>query len=200
MWWSLEAGKEQFTTWREVSVVYHEGVPGHHLHAIVVLTADELNRYQRMMSFVDGHSEGWALYAERLMYELGYLSDDGALFGMLAEQLLRAARVIVDIGMHLESTIPAGTGFHEGQRWTPELGLEFLLTRALTEPARARFEIDRYLGWPGQAPAYKLGERGWLAARTACRKLTSSHLSARRDSSARSCKKRNRPGRPMTAS
>ncbi|MFJ2835973.1 DUF885 domain-containing protein [Nocardia sp. NPDC087230] len=169
MWWSLEAGKEQFTTWREVSVVYHEGVPGHHLHATVVLTADELNRYQRMMSFVDGHSEGWALYAERLMYELGYLSDDGALFGMLAEQLLRAARVIVDIGMHLESTIPAGTGFHEGQRWTPELGLEFLLTRALTEPARARFEIDRYLGWPGQAPAYKLGERGWLAARDEAR-------------------------------
>ncbi|MET9212608.1 MULTISPECIES: DUF885 domain-containing protein [unclassified Nocardia] len=169
MWWSLEAGKERFSTWREVSVVYHEGVPGHHLHAITVLTADGLNRYQRMLSFVDGHSEGWALYAERLMRELGYLSDDGDLFGMLTEQLLRAARVIVDIGMHLELTIPAGTGFHEGERWTPELGLEFLLTRALTEPARARFEIDRYLGWPGQAPAYKLGERGWLAAREEAR-------------------------------
>ncbi|MFD4430880.1 DUF885 domain-containing protein [Nocardia sp. NPDC058497] len=170
MWWSLEPGKEQFTTWREVSVVYHEGVPGHHLQvATAVLAADTLNRYQRMLSFVDGHGEGWALYAERLMHELGYLSDDGNLFGMLCEQLLRAARVIVDIGMHLELEIPAGTGFHEGERWTPDLGLEFLLTRTLTEPARARFEIDRYLGWPGQAPAYKLGERGWLAARDEAR-------------------------------
>jgi uncharacterized protein (DUF885 family) len=166
MWWSLPADKHEFTVWRETSIVYHEGAPGHHLQiATAVNQAEKLTKYQRMMGFVSGHGEGWALYAERLMQDLGYLSDDGDLLGMLAGQLFRAARVIVDIGMHLEFDIPAGTGFHEGETWTPELGLEFLLTRTVAEPAMSRAEIDRYLGWPGQAPSYKLGERLWLAAR-----------------------------------
>lgn len=170
MTWSVEPGKEDFATWREVSTVYHEGVPGHHLQiATAVHEADSLNTYQRLMSFTSGHGEGWALYAERLMQELGYLDDDGDLFGMLAQQLFRAARVVVDIGMHLEWEIPAGTDFHEGERWTPDLGLEFLLTHTLADEATARDEIDRYLGWPGQAPAYKIGERLWLTAREEAR-------------------------------
>jgi uncharacterized protein (DUF885 family) len=103
------------------------------------------------------------------MRELGYLDDDGDLLGMLDAQLFRAARVVIDIGMHLELEIPAGTGFHEGERWTPELGLEFLLDRTISDPAHARDEIDRYLGWPGQAPSYKVGERVWLAGRDAAR-------------------------------
>ncbi|MGH3877852.1 MAG: DUF885 domain-containing protein [Actinophytocola sp.] len=166
MWWSLPPDKDEFTTWREVSVVYHEGVPGHHLQ-IATATAEskQLNKFQRLFAWVPGHGEGWALYAERLMREFGYLSDDGNLLGMLAENLFRAGRVIIDIGMHLRLEIPRGTGFHEGERWTPELGLEFMLTRTITEEALVRDEIDRYLGWPGQAPAYKLGERLWLAAR-----------------------------------
>jgi uncharacterized protein (DUF885 family) len=171
MWWSVPAGKEEFTTWREVSTVYHEGVPGHHLQiATTVLQADSLNKYQRLMSFTSGHGEGWALYSERLMKDLGYLDDDGNLLGMLSEQLFRAARVVVDLGMHLEYEIPAGTGFHEGERWTPELGLEFMLTRTITDAAHVHDEIDRYLGWPGQAPAYKIGERLWLAAREDARR------------------------------
>ncbi|WP_091296822.1 DUF885 domain-containing protein [Amycolatopsis xylanica] len=170
MWWSVPADKEEFSTWREVSTVYHEGAPGHHLQiAIAVAEASSLNKYQRLMGFTSGHGEGWALYAERLMQDLGYLDDDGDLLGMLAEQLFRAARVIVDIGMHLEYEIPAGTGFHEGERWTPDLGLEFMLTRTITDEHHVRDEIDRYLGWPGQAPAYKLGERLWLAARDEAR-------------------------------
>ena len=170
MWWSLEAGREDFVTWRETSTVYHEGVPGHHLQiATSVYQAETLNRYQRLMAGTSGHAEGWALYAERLMRELGYLDDDGDLMGMLDAHLFRAARVVVDIGMHLELPIPKGTGFHEGERWTPDLGLEFMLTRTLSEPALVRDEIDRYLGWPGQAPSYKLGERLWLAARDAAR-------------------------------
>ncbi len=181
MCWSVEPGKEDFATWREVSTVYHEGVPGHHLQiATAVREADALNQYQRMMSFVSGHGEGWALYAERLMQELGYLSDDGDLFGMLSQQLFRAARVIVDIGMHLEWEIPAGTDFHEGERWTPDLGLEFLLTRTVTDSATARDEIDRYLGWPGQAPAYKLGERLWLAARDEARERAGAAFDAKK--------------------
>jgi uncharacterized protein (DUF885 family) len=164
MWWSVAAGKEEFSTWREVSTVYHEGVPGHHLQIGTAVGTPGLNRFQRLLCFVDGHGEGWALYAERLMREFGYL-DDGNLLGMLNKSLFRAARVIVDIGMHLKLEIPAGTGFHEGERWTPRLGLEFLHTRTLAEPAHVVDEIDRYLGWPGQAPAYKLGERLWLSMR-----------------------------------
>lgn len=170
MWWSLPAGRDEFVTWRETSTVYHEGAPGHHLQiATAVDQSAGLNKYQRLMAFTSGHAEGWALYAERLMEELGYLSDDGDLLGMLSEQLFRAARVVVDLGMHLELEIPAGTGFHEGERWTPDLGLEFMLTRTITDPAHVRDEIDRYLGWPGQAPAYKIGERLWLAARAEAR-------------------------------
>ena len=166
MWWSVPADRTEYSTWRETSTVYHEGVPGHHLQiATAVYQADTLNRFQRLMSGTSGYCEGWALYAERLMRELGYLGDDGDLMGMLDAHLFRAARVIVDIGMHLELEIPAGSGFHPGERWTPELGLEFMLTRTITDPHHVHDEIDRYLGWPGQAPSYKLGERLWLTAR-----------------------------------
>lgn len=166
MWFSVEQGRESFPIWRDITTVYHEGVPGHHLQiATATYQRDTLNDFRRMMAGTSGHCEGWALYAERLMRELGYLDDDAALLGMLDGQLFRAARVVVDIGMHLELVIPAGTGFHEGERWTPELGLEFLLDRTITDAAHCRDEIDRYLGWPGQAPAYKVGERVWREGR-----------------------------------
>ncbi|MEV7084608.1 DUF885 domain-containing protein [Streptomyces sp. NPDC093085] len=164
MWWTLPGTRHPLPTWREASTVHHEGVPGHHLQIGTAVTAPGLNRFQRLLCFIDGHGEGWALYAERLMREFGRL-DDGHLLGMLTKSLFRAARVVVDIGMHLKLEIPAGTGFHEGRRWTPELGREFLRTRTLMDPVRAVDEIDRYLGWPGQAPAYKLGERLWLSLR-----------------------------------
>ena len=170
MWWAVETGREVFSTWRETSVVYHEGVPGHHLQiATAVYRKDSLNDFQRLLAGTSAHWEGWALYAERLVRELGFLRSEGQLLGLLESQMFRAARVIVDIGMHLELEIPVGTGFHEGERWTSELGLEFLLTRTITDPAHCRDEIDRYLGWPGQAPSYKIGERVWLAGRDAAR-------------------------------
>ena len=170
MWWSVESGKSTYPVWRDVTTVYHEGVPGHHLQlATAVLERSRLNDFQRLMATTAGHAEGWALYAERLVRELGYLTDDAHLLGMLDGQLFRAARVVLDIGMHLELTIPAGTGFHEGETWTPALGLEFLMTRTLNDDQYCRDEIDRYLGWPGQAPAYKVGERVWLRARDAAR-------------------------------
>jgi len=170
MWWSVPADKRDFSTWREVTTVYHEGAPGHHLQCALALhAAAKLNTFQRMFCWVSGHGEGWALYAERLMRELGYLEDGGDLLGMLDAQLFRAARVVVDLGMHLELPIPAGYGFHDGERWTPELGLEFLLQRTITDADHVRDEVDRYLGWPGQAPSYKLGERLWLSARDEAR-------------------------------
>jgi uncharacterized protein (DUF885 family) len=171
MWWAVEPGREVFSTWRENSVVYHEGVPGHHLQiATAVYRRNSLNDYQRLLAGTSAHAEGWALYAERLVRELGYLANDGQLLGLLESQMFRAARVIVDIGMHLELVIPTGTGFHEGERWTPALGLEFLLTRTITDPAHCRDEIDRYLGWPGQAPSYKIGERVWMTGRDEARR------------------------------
>ncbi|MEV8375980.1 DUF885 domain-containing protein [Kribbella sp. NPDC056861] len=168
MWWAVPAGIEDFATWREVTTVYHEGVPGHHLQVgQTMLRADLLNRWQRVGCWVSGHGEGWGLYAERLMEELGYLDEPGARFGMLDAQGFRSARVIVDIGMHLELEIPRDNpfGFHPGETWNADLGLEFLRGHSRMESAFLKAEVNRYLGWPGQAPSYKLGERIWLQAR-----------------------------------
>jgi uncharacterized protein (DUF885 family) len=168
MWWAVPQGVEEFSTWREVTTVYHEGVPGHHLQiGQTYVRAELLNRWRRILAWSSGHGEGWALYAERLMDELGYLADPGDKLGMLDGQAFRATRVIIDIGMHLELEIPRDNPFDfaPGQRWTPELGWEFLRAHCRVEEKSLRFELNRYLGWPGQAPAYKLGERAWLAAR-----------------------------------
>lgn len=170
MWWAVPGDVDEFSTWRETTTVYHEGVPGHHLQiAQAAYRRDLLNRWQRSLCWVPGHGEGWALYAERLMADLGYLDDPGDRLGMLAAQAFRATRVIIDIGMHLELRIPAGTGFHEGATWTPKLGWEFLLAHGYLDEPTLRYELDRYLGWPGQAPAYKVGERIWLQARDEAR-------------------------------
>jgi len=168
MWWAVPEGITEFSTWREVTTVYHEGAPGHHLQVSqTMLRADLLNRWRRLLCWCSGHGEGWALYAERLMDELGYLEDPGDRLGMLDGQALRAARVIVDIGMHLEYEIPRDNpfGFHPGERWTPQLGWEFLRAHTRMADEVLRFEWKRYLGWPGQAPSYKVGERIWMQAR-----------------------------------
>jgi uncharacterized protein (DUF885 family) len=168
MWWSIPEGVTTFHPWREVTTVYHEGVPGHHLQcAQTMYRQDLLNRWQRSMCWVSGHGEGWALYAERLMDDLGYLEDPADKLGMLDAQGFRSARVIIDIGMHLELEIPRDNpfGFHPGERWTGELGLEFMRQHARMDDATIVFEVNRYLGWPAQAPSYKVGERIWLQAR-----------------------------------
>jgi uncharacterized protein (DUF885 family) len=168
MWWSVPDGIDEFATWRETTTVFHEGVPGHHLQGAQTMFRKELlNRWQRLVCWVSGHGEGWALYAERLMDDLGYLADPGDKMGMLDGQSFRAARVIVDIGMHLELEIPKDNpfGFHPGETWTPALGLEFMREHCLMEDEYIQYEVLRYLGWPGQAPSYKVGERIWLECR-----------------------------------
>jgi uncharacterized protein (DUF885 family) len=168
MWWAVPQGIDSFATWQEVTTVFHEGAPGHHLQvAQTVVRAELLNRWRRLICWNSAHGEGWALYAERLMDELGYLDDPGERLGMLESQAFRAGRVIVDIGMHLELEIPSDNpfGFHPGQRWTPELGWEFMRAHSSVPDENLRFELNRYLGWPGQAPSYKVGERIWLQAR-----------------------------------
>lgn len=163
--WYPTLGKTVFPLWGEVSICYHEGVPGHHLQiAQVRYLADRLTRYQRMAG-VSGHAEGWALYAERLMDELGYLEQPEYRLGYLRAQVMRAVRVVVDIGMHLELRIPDDERFHPGATWTPELGSAFVDQRSCFPSDFMASEIDRYLGWPAQAISYKLGERVWLDGR-----------------------------------
>ncbi len=168
--WYPTLGKTRFPLWREVSVCYHEGVPGHHLQIGQLLhTGERLDRYQRLAGRTSGHSEGWALYAERLMGELGYLDQPAFELGMLAAQAMRAVRVIVDIGMHLELSVPADEDYHPGERWTPELALPFVIERSRFPADFMASEVDRYLGLPGQAISYKVGERVWLEGRDAAR-------------------------------
>jgi uncharacterized protein (DUF885 family) len=164
MWWSLPEGVTDMTTWRETTTVFHEGVPGHHLQiGQTVANAQRLNRWQRLLAWCPGHGEGWALYAERLMAELGFLDDPGDRLGMLDAQELRAARVVLDIGVHLDLPIPPGRA--TGDRWTYDVALAFLRAHVNMEDAMRVDELHRYLGWPGQAPVYKVGERVFLTCR-----------------------------------
>jgi uncharacterized protein (DUF885 family) len=164
MWWSVPEGEDSFTTWSETTTVYHEGVPGHHLQcSTAVYRRELLNRWRRLICWVSGHGEGWALYAERLMDELGYLGDPGDRMGMLDAQRMRAARVVFDIGVHLELEIPERWG---SGTWTPEKGYDFLRANLEISEGQLDFEFHRYLGWPGQAPSYKVGQRLWEQIRS----------------------------------
>ncbi len=168
--WYPTGGKTAFPLWREVSIAYHEGVPGHHFQIATNLTlADELSRYQRLMAGTSGYVEGWALYAERLMGELGYLENPDYYMGMLDAQALRSIRVVVDIGMHLGLEIPADSDFHPGEVWTGDLALQFMRDRVHFPADFVASEVDRYLGFPGQAIRYKVSERVWLEAREAAK-------------------------------
>ncbi len=168
--WLPTLGQTSFPLWNLLSTWYHEGVPGHHLQlAQWMLVSDQLSLYQTSAGQVSACSEGWALYAERLMDELGYLTAPGARIGYLDAQMMRAIRVIVDIGMHLELPLPAGAPMAPGQRWTAELAREFFLAHSGRPAGFISSEIDRYLSAPGQAISYKLGERAWLAGRDAAR-------------------------------
>ncbi len=156
MWWSVPEGVTEFDTWRELTTVYHEGVPGHHLQVGQATYNKSLLNSWRRQNWTSGHGEGWALYAERLMEQLGYLDDPGDRLGMLDGQRMRAARVVLDIGVHLEKPLPDGTG-----TWTGDYAFGFLGRNVTMNEGFVRFEVNRYLGWPGQAPSYKVGQRIW---------------------------------------
>lgn len=160
MWWSVPHGVDTFHTWQETTTVFHEGVPGHHLQiGRAVVRADQLNRWRRLGCFVSGHGEGWALYAERLMAELGWLDDPGDHIGMLDAQRFRAARVVIDIGVHCGMTAP------DGAVWDVDKAWQFLVSHSAMNEEHLQFELDRYLGWPGQAPSYAIGQRIWQRLR-----------------------------------
>ena len=157
MWWSVPDGVNEFDTWRETTTVYHEGVPGHHLQiAQQVYNRAELNSWRRLASWCSGHGEGWALYAERLMADLGFLNDPGDRLGMLDGQRMRAARVVLDLGVHLGKKKLDGSGV-----WDFDYALDFMGKNVNMSPEFVNFEVHRYFGWPGQAPSYKIGQRIW---------------------------------------
>lgn len=162
--WFPTMGRKTFGWWNIVSTWYHEAVPGHHLQvATTKVNTERLNRFQRNRVWVSGYGEGWALYAERLMDELGAFEDPGFEMGYLSAQGLRAARIIVDIGMH------CGYKDFNGEKWNAESAFKLLHERALLDEISARSEVDRYLGWPGQAISYKVGERFMMEAREAAK-------------------------------
>ncbi|WP_396641342.1 DUF885 domain-containing protein [Microbacterium sp.] len=161
MWWSVPEGVTEFDTWRELTTVYHEGIPGHHLQiGQAVYNRAQLNSWRRLLAGTSGHAEGWALYAERLMQDLGYLDDPADRLGMLDGQRMRAARVVLDIGVHLGKERPDGQGI-----WDADYALAFMGRNVNMPDEFVRFEVNRYLGWPGQAPSYKVGQRIWEQVR-----------------------------------
>ena len=160
MWWSVPAGQEIFHTWQELTTVHHEGAPGHHLQIGLALMEPNLNSWRRNACWNSGHGEGWALYAEALMAELGYMDDPGYRMGLLDSQRLRAARVVVDIGLHLGKKMPDGSGI-----WDKAHMKSFMRENTAMDDANLAFEVNRYLGWPGQAPSYAIGERLWHKTR-----------------------------------
>jgi uncharacterized protein (DUF885 family) len=163
--WIPMLGKDEVSSWHLVSTWYHEAVPGHHLQiATVTIEKERLTRFQRTAAWISGYGEGWALYAERFMNELGAFDEPGIEMGYLSGQALRAARIVVDIGMHL------GYTDFDGNVWNAESSRKLLNEQALLDEAHSRSETDRYLGWPGQAISYKVGERVWMAAREDARR------------------------------
>lgn len=190
MWWSVPPKQTEFHTWQEKTTVYHEGMPGHHMQLGIAATRTDLNRWRRHLCWYSGHGEGWALYAESLMEELGLLSDPGEVMGMLDAQRLRAVRVVVDLGLHAKlplpprsyftqlgideaaweqalasSPFPRITGPRTATGWDRHSLWAFLSLNVAMSPAFLRFEATRYLGMPGQASSYAVGQERWLQLR-----------------------------------
>jgi uncharacterized protein (DUF885 family) len=166
---------EEVSWWHLATTWYHEAVPGHHLQiATSVIERDRLSRFQRFGAWISGYGEGWALYAERFMDDLGAFDEPGIEMGFLSGQALRATRIVIDIGMHL------GYTDENGRVWDAISGREALMNKALLDEHHATSETDRYLGWPGQAISYKVGEREWIAARENAKKRLGNEFSLKK--------------------
>lgn len=168
--WFPAMGRTRFPTWDDVSTVYHEAVPGHHLQGATIRLVP-LTRAHKL-GFNSAHGEGWALYAERLMDELGWFRTPETRLGFLCAHAFRAARIVVDIGLHTGRRIPGGWP-GSGEQWRYDGAIDFIVRAGGMDRDKAESEVLRYLSWPSQATAYKLGERTWLAGREAARAAAS---------------------------
>ncbi|HIE21266.1 MAG TPA: DUF885 domain-containing protein, partial [Acidimicrobiia bacterium] len=166
--WYAPGERKMLPYWQEVTTAYHEGFPGHHLQGgMAVLLREKLSRFHRMVIWYPGSGEGWALYAERLMDELGYFENPEYRLGYLSSQLFRATRVVVDIGCHLEKRIPDDAPLHAGDVWAYDRAVDYIEKVGLQARDIAESEVTRYLGWWAQAICYKVGEREILEIRAA---------------------------------
>jgi uncharacterized protein (DUF885 family) len=174
--WYPVQGQTRFPIWKEVTTVHHEGVPGHHMQiGYVTWLGERLNAFRRILGETSGNVEGWALYAERLMDELGMLEGPPERLGMLASQAFRAARVVTDVGLHMHYRIPKTELVSDPPtHWNFEFAASFIQSKGALTKTFADSEVKRYLGWPAQATSYKLGERIWLMAREQARKQLAS--------------------------
>ncbi|MFC3712917.1 DUF885 domain-containing protein [Sphingoaurantiacus capsulatus] len=147
---------EENAAWRMPTLIHHEGVPGHHYQASVMRNTPALPLFRQLVRF-SAYSEGWALYAENVADELGvYENNPFGQIGGLQSQLFRAARIVVDTGMH-----------HE--RWNREQAVKWMVENAGEPPISTDREIVRYCVIPGQACAFKVGANRIFAAREAAR-------------------------------
>lgn len=164
--WYAPGERERIPYWQEVSTAYHEGFPGHHLQvATAIYEREKLSRFQRSVVWYSGSGEGWALYAERLMDELGFFEKPEYRLGLLSSQLFRSTRVVVDIGTQLELRIPEHAPLHPGEPWDYSRAVDYMEKVGLNVRDVAESEVKRYLGWIGQAISYKVGEREILKIR-----------------------------------
>ncbi len=164
--WYPTGDREFFPLFSEITTAYHEGFPGHHLQVgWQAAMGDQLSRYHRLLTWYPGSGEGWALYAETLMSELGFLETPDHELGFVASQMLRSCRIAIDIGIHCGFPIPSDQPFHPGEEWSFEIAVEMLEDLAFETPAMAESEVVRYFGWPGQAISYKIGEQAILDLR-----------------------------------
>jgi uncharacterized protein (DUF885 family) len=178
VWWTVPDGTGDVATWREVSTLHHEGIPGHHLQHAVTHELTGLHPWQRYLCHVHGYAEGWAHYAEELADEIGLLDGPGERLSLVLARLWRACRIVIDLGLHLGLPIPenAPAPLAGHRTWSPELGAAALVAIAGVDPQTARFEVDRYLGWPGQALAFAVGARLWRQARAEAQSRSSGSL------------------------
>ncbi len=174
VWYSGLPSEGPVALFDQISTAYHEGFPGHHLQCgLQVALAEDLSRLHRVAYGYSGFAEGWALYAEQRMDELGAYTEPSWRLGMWSNQMARACRVVVDIGLHLELPIPADvqellpgdTTLPPGGAWTFERAVHLMENYGGLTHARSESEVTRYLGWPGQAISYKVGQRAMLQLR-----------------------------------
>lgn len=138
------------------AIAYHEGIPGHHLQFSLAENLQGIPAFRKNASY-DAYSEGWALYAERLAYEMGFYQDPYNEYGRLENEMWRSVRLVVDTGVHYK-------------HWSRQQMIDFFTEHTAMDAQNIATETDRYIAWPGQALSYKLGQMTIVQLREQARK------------------------------